>query len=163
MNYVTRDCLFMLQVFAQSRLHNSPVLVKACILYGTCSSPKPMTDSFFFPPSTPLSSRRSIRDFVPPENSPSSPRQRRLLDASEPRAKHILQPQSAECSVFKNTLTLHTKSCALQSGLPEQSQSYRWSHQQHFHRAGCEGPSGPHKMLGFCSDKSRRFRGWKQN
>lgn len=37
-------------VFAQSRLHNSPVLVKACILYGTCGSPKPTTDSIFFPP-----------------------------------------------------------------------------------------------------------------
>lgn len=55
---------------------------------------------------------------MPGENSPSSPRQRRLLVALEPTAKHILQSQSAECSVFKNTLTLHTKSCALQSGLP---------------------------------------------
>lgn len=94
----------------------------------------------FSPPSSsPLSSRPSIRDFVPGENSPFSPRQRRLLDALEPRAKRILQPQSAECAVFKNTLTLHTKSCALQSGLPVQTRSCGRSHQQHFHRAGLRG------------------------
>lgn len=104
-------------VFAQSHLHNSPVLVKACILYGTCgSAPLPF-----------ISSLHQILCLVRTSPPPSS-RQQRLLVTLEPRAKHIFQPQSAECSMFKNTFTLHTKRCSLQSRLPMQSQSCRWRH-----------------------------------